>query len=704
MFETLIDIESLQRLFNPQSIAIIGASTDPQKIGGRPLALLQRQGFAGAIYPVNPASDRVQGLPAWANVADIPGPVDLAIIAVPGKLVEGALQACAAKGIGGAIIFSSGFSEVGETGVDAQQRLLAIARRTGIRVLGPNCMGVVNFTRAMPATFHPAFAASKMTAGNIGLVSQSGAFGGFSHYLAQDRGVSFSYLITTGNEADVELADGLAFLAADPSTKVILAYMEGCRNGPKLLEALELARRNRKPVVMVKLGSSEAGAAAAASHTAALAGSDEVFDAVLRQYGVYRASSVEEFFDIGLACSVGKLPPDARVGLVTPSGGMGVLMADDASRRGLDVAAMPQQAQRKIRDIIPFAGTQNPIDATGQVLSDLSILKQVADIVVTEGDYSSLVFFEGALARTQPSSPLADTWIEVARRHPDTLLSVVGLNRLEDRVRLQQAGIPVFEEPTHATRAVSALRFFARTFAKPWQSPSELQCQSQAGTLEAKRYSEVDALALLSSAGFPVVEHRLVNSATEAVEAAKCIDQPVVMKVVSPDILHKSDIGGVKLNLRGEGAVADAYESIMAVAKQAAPNARLDGCLVAPMVSNGVEVILGTYRDPTFGPVVMFGLGGIFVEVLKDVTFRVAPFGIEEARSMVGEIRGAAMLEGQRGQPPADVEALAQALSRLSVFAKQHESSLESIDINPFLVLPEGQGAVALDAVLVTAD
>ena len=373
----VIDLPSLDRLFRPRSIAVLGASSSPTKVGGRPVAALIRNRYEGAVYPVNPRSETIQGLPAFASVKDIPGAVDLAICTVPPGAVMSVLGECAEKGVGSLVVFTSGFAEVGESG--AQEAMAGLAREAGIRLMGPNCMGMVNFGSRAVGSFHPAFA-DDIVPGAIGLVSQSGAFGGLAYMLARSRGHSLSYMLTTGNEADVDIGDCTAFLADDPDTKAILLYMEGCRNGPKFLAALERARESETPVIAVKLGRTEAGAAAAASHTAALAGEDAVYDSLFRQFGVYRADSIEEFFDIARSCVVGTLPANERVAMVTVSGGVGVLMADDANGRGLEVAPMPEAAQRRMLELVPFAAARNPIDVTGQVLNDPTLLDQAIEL------------------------------------------------------------------------------------------------------------------------------------------------------------------------------------------------------------------------------------------------------------------------------------------------------------------------------------
>ena len=696
---SLVDTASLTPLFCPKSIAIIGASTDPNKISGRPVNNLLANGYGGKIYPVNPRADTVQGLPVHASVTDIEDEVDLAIVAVPGARVEDAIDQCAEKGVKSVVMFSAGFAEIDHEGKQRQDRLAAKVREAGMRMLGPNCMGMVNMGLRLPATFLPAFADNVVPGGCMGLVTQSGAFGSFAFVMAKERGINFSYVISTGNEADVEAADALAFLANDPGTRVIMLYLEGARNGVRLIEALRMARANRKPVVAIKLGRTDAGARAAESHTAALVGTNQVYDAVFKQYGVYRAGSVEEFFDIGCAVAIADFPLNDNVGLITNSGGVGVLMSDDASDRNLIVGAMPEDARAKIKELVPFAGVSNPIDVTAQAFSDITLFSRSLEIVLKEGGYGSVVGFQGTSGiNREVQDILRDAWIRLKQEYPDVLITVSGIHTPDFKQALEAVGILTYEEPTHATRAIGALAGFRRAFADV-RKPVEVKDVPK--PLPGARLNEVETMAMLKEAGLPVSRQYLVTSAEQAVAAGREYGCPVAMKIVSADILHKSDMGGVRLNLETEAELAGAFEDITANARGHHPQVKIDGCLVAPMAGQGVETILGIKNDPIFGPVVMFGLGGVFAEVIKDVSFRVAPFDVAEARAMIGEIKASTILEGVRGQPGVDISALAQALSALSRFAIQYVNQVESLDINPFIVHPPGQGATAVDAAMV---
>jgi acetate---CoA ligase (ADP-forming) len=697
-----LDPSSLAPLFRPASIAVIGASTDPAKLGTIPLLHMKTSGFKGRLYPINPRARTVQDFPAFPGVLDVPEPVDLAIISVPEALVPQAMRDCAQKGVRAVVLFTSGFAELGEAGARAQAEITAIARDGGMRLLGPNCMGLVNFANGVVATFHPAFGPGLAPKGRIGLITQSGAFGGLAYQVAQDRALAYSLILTTGNEGDVDVADGIAYLAEDPETAVIMLYVEGCGDGRKLADALARARARRKPVICLKVGRTEAGIAAVASHTAALAGADEIFDAMFRQHGVHRCASMEEFFETGYAAAQVSEPPSGRrVGIITVSGGVGVLMADAAAVRGLEVTPAPQPLQDAIRAMVPFAATRNPIDVTGQIVSDMGILERAIEMTLATGFYDSIACFIGSTGRSPVNAPrFMAAFPRLRRRYPESLLAVACYYTPQFRAALDEAGCLLFDEPTHALRAIAALTRFRRSFdalpaaTEPLPAPEKLP---------PAPCDEAAALALLARAGLPVVPHRVVRSPAEAEAAAESLGLPVVLKILSPDITHKSDLGGVALNLATPEAVRRAFDEVTARVRQAAPQASLAGCLVAPMATGGVETILGTHWDPVFGPVVMLGLGGVFVEALKDVTFRLAPFDEAEARRMIAELRALPVLQGMRGRPPADLAALARALAALSRFAAAQGPSLRSLDINPFLVLPQGKGALALDAVLLPA-
>lgn len=693
---------TLSRLFTPRSIAIVGASATPGKIGAMPVSLLRQHGYDGRILPINPRADSIQGLPAAPDLAALDTDVDLVILAVPAAHAALALQSARPGQVGGAVVFTSGFSETGAEGVAMQEALCAIARERGIRLLGPNCLGYMNVRHKVYATFSPAPANGAVALGGIGMVSQSGAFGAYAYCMARERGLGLSHWISTGNEADIDVADCINWLAHDADTRVIMAYMEGCRDGAKLRGALAAARDAGKPVVVTKIGRTQAGAQAAASHTAALAGDDAVYDALFRQYGALRARSIEDFFNLGYALDTWQQRPQGkRLGIFTISGGVGALMADEAEEAGLSLPEPDSAAQARLLERVPFAGPRNPVDVTGQVVSEPGLLLATADDMLADGRYDALAVFLAAAGSSETLWPTFETFArEMRARHPDVPLAFCALFPPERRRELERLGTLVFEDPSAAIRTIGAVAGLAGAASDASTHTSMPPVAANTAPLR-DTYNEVQAMDVLRQAGLPVPDCTLATDADAAVAAAMRATGPVVLKVVSPDILHKSDVGGVKLNLSGEDAVRHGHAAILDSVRTHCPTARIDGVLVAPMAPKGVECIVGMHSDPVFGPVVMFGLGGVFVEVLKDVSFRLAPFDRAQALSMIREIKGYALLQGARGAPPCDINALANALVALSRFADARREDFSSVEINPLLALPDGQGVLALDAVLI---
>ncbi|NGT17744.1 acetate--CoA ligase family protein [Achromobacter insolitus] len=696
---------SLSRLFDPQGIAIVGASATPGKIGAMPITLLLQHGYSGRIIPVNPRADIIAGLPALPGLDALDDAVDLAILAVPAAHAAQALERARPGQVGAAVVFTSGFSETGSDGAAQQERLCAIARERGIRLLGPNCLGFMNVRRNVYATFSPAPANGVVAPGGIGMVSQSGAFGAYAYSMARERGLGLSHWISTGNEADIDVADCIEWLARDTDTRVIMAYMEGCRDGAKLRRALAAARNADKPVVVTKIGRTQAGAQAAASHTAALAGDDAVYDALFRQYGALRARTIEEFFNLGYALDTWKRPPQGRrLGIFTISGGVGALMADEAADTGLALPEPAADAQARLLQRVPFASGRNPVDVTGQAVSEPGLLLATADDMLADGRYDALAVFLAAAGSSDALWPTFEAFArQMQARHPGVPLAISALFPPARRRELERLGCLVFPDPSAAIRTIGAVAGLGSGPAPGVVETSP--ATADAGALPLlDAYNEVQAMELLRQAGLPASPCVLAGDADAAVRAAASLGAACVLKVVSPDITHKSDVGGVKLNVQGDDALRSAYADILASVRQHRPDARIDGVLVAPMAPKGVECIAGVHCDPVFGPVVMFGLGGVFVEVLKDVSFRLAPFGRDDALAMIREIKGYALLQGARGAPPCDIGALAEALAALSRFAHARRADFSSVEINPLLALPEGQGVVALDAVVIRAD
>lgn len=700
-----LDLPSLKTFFSPDSVAIIGASSNAAKIGGRPIHNMKIAGYKGRVLPINPTAKEIQGLTSYPDLASVDGSVDMAIVVVPQErgLVEPAIKACVAKGVKTAIILSSGFAEIDAKGARAQERIAAIAREGGLRVMGPNCMGTMNANTGMIATFSSGIIDKGPDAGGISIASQSGAFGAHCFLLARERGLGINLWATMGNQADVEFSDCLAYMAEDPNTRVVMGYIEGIHDPAKFQAALAHAQAQKKPVVLMKVGTSDVGSAAAASHTASLTGSDAVFDALLKQYDVYRAKSIDEMFDVAYAASFGKFPAKPDLGVITVSGGVGVIMADAAADAGMTLPPLPKKTQKKMRELVPFAGTRNPLDVTAQLVNDMTLMRPMFKALLDDGGYQSAICFAAGVGLNPTMMEKMTPQLEaIGAEYTDRVLAMSILSRPETRQGLEKGGFMVFEDPTRCINAMAALHYFGKAFSAKGKRKAAPKLPKGARAVSAgKALNEADSKAVLASAGVPMVDERIVASASAAGKAATEIGYPVVMKIVSADILHKSEIGGVILNVADRKAAEAAYKTLMERAAERAPGAKVDGVMVAPMITDGVETIMGVVSDPVFGPTVMFGLGGVFVEVLKDVTFRVAPFGVDVAMEMIGEVKGRAMLDGVRGAPPADVEALAKALAQLSAFAAANADTLETVDVNPFLVRPKGKGAVAVDALVI---
>jgi acetate---CoA ligase (ADP-forming) len=691
---------TLDPLLSPRSVALVGASENAARIGGRPLRYLSEGGFRGKLYPINPNRASVQGFAAYPSVASLPETPDVAILAVPAAATLQALKDCAERGVKAAIIFSAGFAETGDEGRRMQSQITDIARESKMRVLGPNCLGVFNVAAGYYGTFSAVLDAEFIAPGSVAVVSQSGAYGSHLAHLARQRGLGLSHWITTGNECDVDVAEALRWAVDQPETQVVMAYAEGVRNGDAFLDALAAARAQHKPIVFMKVGRSDVGALAASSHTAALAGSDAVFDAAFRQYGVFRARTTAEQIDVAYACARDRFPTNDKIGIFTLSGGFGIQMADDASAAGLDVAAMPDAAQDELKAMLPYASPRNPVDATAQALTDLPLMTNYIRTMLEKGGYGLFagIFGSGPASPTFAAS-LRQALENATAGQRDCVLSLT-MSAPPDIVRsYEDKGFLVFDDGTALVNALGALAYFGRSFAAARQAVAGSDGSYR---IEAAhdRLSEHQAKSILGKAGVTFPREALVPPNEDVGAIAEKVGLPVVLKVCSPDIAHKTEIGGVAVGIANQQEARQAAARILANARKSRPDARLEGILVSPMITGGVETIVGVVRDPTFGPVVMFGLGGIFVEVLKDVTFRIAPFDQDEALRMIREIRGYALLEGVRGAPPADVVALAKLLSDLSRFAAANADVIESIDLNPVLAMPEGHGVLPLDALL----
>lgn len=693
--------DALTSLIRPRSVAVIGASTQPGKIGYTVVKNLIEGGFSGRIYPVNPNASELLGLKVYPSVTSIPDPVDAAIITIPAKAVLSAVEECGQKGVKGLIIITSGFSEVGQK--DLEQAVVATAHRYGMRILGPNIVGVLSNADR----FNGSFAPFLPLPGKASLVSQSGAL-----LIAIDaatfiRRVGFDKLISIGNMSDVDFADLITWLDQDENTSCISLYIEGFKEGRRFIEA---ARNARKPIIALKAGVSAHGAAAAASHTGSLAGAARVYGAAFQQAGVVQASDLDNLFDRTLALSLQPPMRGDHLLIITNGGGVGVLATDAAEKYGLPLQFAPADLQNELRQYMPeFGSPKNPVDLTGMAGADwyFDAIRHALPHPWVDG--LTVLYCETAMTNPQEiAESIRRAVDESGVTDKPVAVSFVGGERSEDAMRwLVEHGIPAYGAPDIAVNALAALREFARmketlseNFATCDANDPERARQVIAHARAEGRdvLTEIEAKEVFAAYNLPVAETRLATSEQEAIRIAHEIGYPVVMKIVSPDIIHKSDAGGVKVNIKDDTGVREAYRTIMNNAKAYKPDARIHGIAVQEMAPWGTEVILGSVNDPTFGPTVMFGLGGIFVEVLKDVTFRVAPVSATQAQRMLDEIRGAPVLAGVRGEGPRDRQALAETICRYATMILDLADEVSESDANPVLVYEIGKGVKVVDA------
>jgi len=693
---------SLDMFLRPRSIAVVGASSDPSRIGGRPLRYLREAGFAGAVYPVNPARTSVQGLTAYASIAAIPETVECAMIVVPAENVAPAVTACAAKGVRGIVIFSAGFAETGGGGAALQDSIVRTAQAAGMRILGPNCLGAYSAHDNVFLTFSGVFDDVVGNRGRFGFVSQSGGFAGEIVKVAKAQGLDIGTWVTTGNEADVELGEVLCHLADDPNVDVIAGFIEGARNRKTFLRGLAQARARKKPVIVLKAGRSEAGAHAVRSHTAGLAGADAVYDAIFDTYGVHRARTIEEMLDVMYACRRGIYPASRRVAIVTNSGGNGALAADVASDVGLTLPMPSNAVSDAVRAMSPHAATGNPMDLTAQVANDPTLFSRALDMLLGEGSlagpYAAVHSFIGLIAGIPYlAEPVAAALTGVATRHPDRLLTLSVTTSHERIAQYEAAGFLVFQDPSRAVRALGAVLAFGRSFMRtpsPSRAPVHTPLPPGTGTL-----NELASKEILARIGIPSPTEVVASGEEDGENAARRMRCPVAIKVVSPDILHKTDAGGVALDVQLPD-VAAAIRRMRQSVREREPGARIDGYLVTPMLRAPFQFFLGAHIDAVFGPVVVVGLGGVAVELLRDTTCTLAPVDRSDARAMIERLKSFPLLNGYRGQPPLDVEAFASAIVAVGDLIADEQRRVQSVDVNPLVVLECGRGVVALDAVI----
>ena len=688
-------IDPIAALFDARSVAVVGASPDLETINGRTIKYLQRFGYQGRVIPITPRHREIGGLACHASVLDVDGNIDLAILSVAAARVPAIIDECAAKGIRSAIVYSSGYAETGPAGRQAQEALRARAAERGVRLCGPNSMGCINLHNGLTATFSAVLEKSHR-AGPLALVSQSGAYGAYIMAQARELGLGFGLFATTGNECDIGVGELVEHALKSEQTRAVLVYVEQIHDAASFARAARLAIDVDKPIIAIKVGRGVAGARAAASHTGALAGSSAAYDGFFEQHGCVLVNSVEAMLDIAQLIQAGSRPRGSRIGVLSMSGGAAVLIGDAAEAAGLCVPELPEDAQARLRELIPFAGVSNPIDATAHLFNAPHAYKGFLDAIIGHDIDTLILFFGQMIGYVEGLGMRVVRESAMARAATDKPMLMVGMPGDGEPARiLAEAGIPVFTDPTRAVNAVAALArlagFRQRDADILAETPAPIEPPVHA--LDSEHAAKV----WLAARGLPVALGRLASGADDAVAAAEAIGYPVVVKIASPRISHKSDIGGVRLDLRSAAEVRQAYSEIALAAAQRGATCAIQ-VSVQPMVGPGVELLVGLKRDPTFGPMIVCASGGTLTEVMRDFSIRQAPVSVAEAHRMLASLRGFAVLQGVRGSGPSDIEAAAAVISHVSRIGAAAASWLSELDVNPLIVLANGQGVVVADA------
>lgn len=703
--------QDLSRVLSPRSVAVIGASRKPGSVGEAIFKNLLRAEYKGILYPVNPKSDSISGVKCYRSVSEIPDPVDLAIIIVANTVVPDILRACADKRIPGAIVVSAGFKEIGGKGIDLENEVRKIAEENGIALIGPNCLGFINTDPAVQ--LNASFAATMPRAGNIAFLSQSGALCTAVLDYAKGKGIGFSKFISMGNKAVTNELDFLRALRDDPMTDVILMYVEDLSNGRDFIDAARTITGDLskpKPIIAIKSGRTKEGAKAASSHTGSLAGSDEVYDAIFIQSGVLRVETVEELFDYAIAFSQQPLPKSNRVAIVTNAGGPGIMATDALVRHGLELAPLEQKTKDQLRVALPeTANINNPVDVIGDARHDRYEAALKAVVADPNVDGVVVILTPQAMTDIREIGQVVANVAVSMRTQPwlakPILASFMGIVDVSVGVMiLERAGVPHYTFPEAAVRALARMHDYGlnwlarpRTGVKVYPVQKEVvekifdHVRSQGRTY----LPEIEALKVFSAYGIPVLESQLAKTEEEAIAHARRIGFPVVLKIVSPHIVHKLDAGGVAIDIRDEASVSREFRKMMQTAVSLVGADKIWGVEVQKMADKGTEIFLGSKRDAKFGPVVVFGMGGTYVEVFKDVAFRLAPMRELTLEHMIKNIKGYKLLEGYRGKP-ADIDKIKECLGRLSQLVIDFPE-IEELDINPIIVYPPGNGARAVD-------
>lgn len=693
----------LDRLFEPRGIAVVGASENMGRIGGQPIFALTEFGYAGGIYPINPKYPEIKGLRCYPSLADVPDPCDVALIAVPAKAVPGAIVDCGQRGIAFAVVLSAGFREV-RGGAEMQRQLDEAIATSGVRVVGPNCQGLLNIEKDVYCGFGAPFQYRHPNAGSVALVTQSGGFGYAVLGLAEAAGLGFNCVVSTGNEADIDTLDLIDYLLDRESVDVVATYMEGVRDGRRLLALGEKARRLGKPIAVWKVGNSRTGKAAAASHTANLSAGYELYRAAFRHPGFVAVRDVDDLVDVAKGFLHRRPPKGNRVGVISISGGAGVLLADRCEELGLALPSLSESSLAELRTFMPeFASIANPIDVTAQIFNELPMFRRVLGTVLADPQIDQVIVYNASI-QGATAERLANELADIAKQTDKPML--IGSSAPPGKATaaleiLAKANLPCFPTPGRAAAAAAALNVFWSRNAAPAGRSSTARTVAKA-KIHASRgaLSEHDSKRALQAYGIPVVREVLLEVERVLELTVPPLPFPLVAKVDSPDLPHKSEAGAVRVNITSMEGLKQAVREMVASAQRYRPGAKVSGISIQEMAS-GMEILAGAVNDPFFGPVVVFGLGGVFTEVLHEVVHEFAPFDEETARGMIMQSRGAVLFHGVRGMPALDLDATASLLSRLSWLIADHADHVSEIDVNPVFVRPQGQGVVAADALVI---
>ncbi|MDI6755143.1 MAG: acetate--CoA ligase family protein [Thermodesulfobacteriota bacterium] len=703
----------LTPMLSPKSVAVIGASPEAGSVGGLVLNYLIKFGYQGKIYPVNPKYGDLQGIRCYPSIKEIPEAADTVLVSIAAKYVIPAIQDCAARGIKTAIIATAGFAELGGEGKKLQEELHQVIRQQGMRVCGPNCNGIVNFYENATLCFSRFMEGDKIHQGNIGFITQSGAMGGSFIDRCQDRNMGFTYYLAPGNEVDVDVVDFMSFLVEDENTKVITAYVEQIRDAQKFLQVARRAVEKEKPIIILKVGVTQAGAKAAASHTGALAGSHRVYEAAFRQNGVISVEDFDHLLATAKLFSKSKLPRGNRVGVLSSSGGGSIMLADRCEKYGLEMPSLSDKTKEELGKLLPsFATIENPMDLTWGAFRGGPEAEQKMFKIFADDENLDIIVFMMTMVAGERARGRAISMVATAAHVDKPCVTWWAAGNLAGpgfRILDESSNI-LFKSPDRCVKALKAMLDYAR-FRNQHIGLQNVDQKITVRTGDRSRAQELlrgkagltehQAKLILDCYEIPRVREAVAQSARQAAQIAEDLGYPVAMKISSPQIIHKTEAGGVRLNLTKKTEVKDTYRELLRRGESYNPDALIEGVLIQEMVNGGVEIIIGMSKDPTFGPTIMLGLGGIFVEILKDVSLRVLPVTQKDAEEMIREIKGYEVLKGARGKPKMDLKAITDILLKVSALSMDLGDSISEIDLNPVIILPEGRGAKVVDAMIV---